>query len=81
VLNSNLLLFAATYGGHINLASDAQNNWIPIESFFTLDLTPVTNCNYNNQQILKGIVKIQGSSQSLANRLYSKIKKKFFNRV
>lgn len=78
LLNSNLLLFASNYGGNINLQKDDQGNWVPVNSFFTLELEPIEisnqlQCNYGNHQIIKGILKVKGINKSLGYTAYQKV--------
>lgn len=74
IVNSNLLMFSSYYGDKINFAVDQDNNWVPVEAYFTVDLAPNTNCNYKNNQIIKGVVKIKADSRSVASRVYERVK-------
>lgn len=74
VVSSNLLLFASKYGDQINLQADQENNWVPIDSFFTVDILPRDKCDYDNRQIIKGVVKIRGEKRSVANRVYESVR-------
>ena len=64
---------ASVYGGHIAVEPDSGHRLVPVQSQYLVDMAPERTGRMPNQQVVRGIARVSGTSESLARRAWRQI--------
>jgi len=73
VTNLDVPYFASTLGGEIAVRQDDNNRLVPETSVYRIKLSVQDNAVQHPDQVIRGIVHVEGESRSFARRVYELI--------
>ena len=73
ITNLDVPYFASTFGGEIAVRQDARNHLVPETSVYRIKLLINDKKKQTPNQVVRGIVHVEGEPKSFANRVYETV--------